>query len=158
MFHLWLNTNFARHNLLNCNNFINTHFIYCIDSCIIICWYHPYLVWMVCGICMDLYTGFVCVLIIIYWSVLVSNNHFKQACEWYKYYCIDNTINNVNDNNCKLCEYSAVGFVMDLHLTQWLDGGLCKEEKTVTKAVGLDHQTRRLYDTRSPTRSREIFC
>ncbi len=56
---------------------------------------------------------------------------------------------NVNDNNYKLCAYSAAGFVMDLHLTQWLDGGLCKEEKALTKAVGLDHQTRNGVDSDS---------
>ncbi len=96
------------------------------------------------------------ILICLWFPITTSNKHVNDkniAC------CIDgNIINNVNDNNCKLCEYSAVGFVMDLHLTQWLDGGLCKEEKALTKAVGLDHQTRRLYDTRSRTRSLEIFC
>ncbi len=56
---------------------------------------------------------------------------------------IDGNIINVNDNNCKLCENSAVWFVLDLHLTQWLDGGLYKDEKALTKSVGLDHQTRK---------------
>ncbi len=67
---------------------------------------------------MNLYIGFVCVLIIIYIDPSESFHDTNVIfCFWFpittlKYYCIDcnvinNVINNVNDNNCKLCEYSA---------------------------------------------------
>ncbi len=42
---------------------------------------------------------------------------------------IDGYMINVNDNNCKLCENSAVGFLLDLHLNSDSMVGSTRKEK-----------------------------